>query len=55
MTDVNTGEDMQKFLKQALKNGIYMQEEINQSRHDKCMKGVGERDKRGRNKYSHCL
>lgn len=51
MTDANTGEDKQKFLKQALKNigGIYMQEEINKSGHDKCMKGVGGIDKRGRN------
>ena len=43
MTDTITDVDKQNFLKQRLKKvgGVYIQEDINKSGHDKCMKRVG--------------
>lgn len=51
MTDGITEVDKQNFLKQRPKKvrGVYIQEGINKSRHDKCTKRVGGIGKRGRN------
>lgn len=51
VTNAITDVDKQNFLKKKLKTvgGIHIEEEINKSGHEKCMKRVGGIDKRGRN------